>query len=95
MVSVHVPDGFINAGARVRATCSCGWCTTPERSPAAAEQVLAERHGRDRLICSGCRTARPRTGPGGVPLDLTPCIDLRTGSMALFCHDCQIVRAHR
>lgn len=70
-VAVHVFDGFLEAGPRHSALCSCGWFTHPpaaSRSQATAE--LAERHQLSPLVCARCGQHQPEINHYGAPRHL-------------------------
>ncbi|OJF14509.1 hypothetical protein [Couchioplanes caeruleus] len=51
---VHLPAGFLPAGRRSRAVCTCGHPTTPRADEARALTALLTEHGSTRPVCSLC-----------------------------------------
>jgi hypothetical protein len=51
---VHRMDGFVPAGRRVRAVCSCGHGTTPRADEQHALEALVSEHGQTAPRCAVC-----------------------------------------
>jgi len=54
MRRVHLMNGFLPAGRRVRAVCSCGYRTTPHTDEFRAREALATEHGQSQPRCAVC-----------------------------------------
>ncbi|WP_033247439.1 hypothetical protein [Nocardia carnea] len=53
---VHLPAGYLPAGRKVRAVCSCGQTTTPRVNEDRALAALLAEHGWTPPICALCGT---------------------------------------
>lgn len=87
---VHMPDGFTPASrGRVRAHCSCGYCTTPRADEVRAAVALDSEHGETQPTCELC--GREHFRPGGDWARRFDALQVRTddgtGDQVLVCAD--------
>src|SRR5262249_8522645 len=85
---VHLMDGFLPAGRKVRAVCSCGYQTSPRVDERRALQALESEHGYTRPVCVLCgRDYEDRTWQQLRDMDLQVLTDPATGAEFIACRD--------